>query len=128
MTISTGDNHDPDSEEEATYQVELEIIQPSKVDSDARFHNLLNKVNDIAKLLWKKPDSTVDMATYILMLGSAIAVAAAGQVSVKQAERPPEDEEKKQGRSAFLKQSHGVHHFNRKLNHQRNQKLNLKND
>lgn len=51
MTISTGDNHDPDSEEEATYQVELEIIQPSKVDSDARFHNLLNKVNDIAKLL-----------------------------------------------------------------------------
>jgi hypothetical protein len=47
MTISTGDNHDPDSEEEATYQVELEIIEPSKVDSDARFH----KVNDIAKLL-----------------------------------------------------------------------------
>lgn len=41
------------------------------------------------------------MATYILMLGSAIAVAAAGQVSVKQAERPPEDEEKKQGSSAF---------------------------
>jgi hypothetical protein len=51
MTISTGDNHDPDSEEESTYQVELEIIQPSKVDSDVRFHNILNKVNDIAKLL-----------------------------------------------------------------------------
>ena len=42
------------------------------------------------------------MAAYILMLGSAIAVAAAGQVSVKQAERPPEDEEKKQEKERRL--------------------------
>lgn len=51
LTISTGDNADLDSEEEATYQVELEIIKPNLVDSDARFHNILHKINDIAQLL-----------------------------------------------------------------------------
>ena len=51
MTISSGDPIDKDSEEEATYQVELEIIKPSEVDSDARFYNIIHKINDIAKIL-----------------------------------------------------------------------------
>jgi hypothetical protein len=40
-----------DSEEEASYQIELEIIRPKDVDSDARFFNLLHKINDISFLL-----------------------------------------------------------------------------
>ena len=51
MTISSGDNADMDSEEEASYQIELEIIRPKDVDSDARFFNLLHKINDISFLL-----------------------------------------------------------------------------
>ena len=51
MTISSGDNADMDSEEEASYQIELEIIRPKAVDSDARFFNLLHKINDISFLL-----------------------------------------------------------------------------
>lgn len=51
MTISSGDNADMDSEEEASYQIELEIIKPKDVDSDARFFNLLHKINDISFLL-----------------------------------------------------------------------------
>ena len=51
MTISSGDNADMDSEEEASYQIELEIIKPKDVDSDARFFNILHKINDISFLL-----------------------------------------------------------------------------
>lgn len=51
MTISSGDNRDMDSEEEASYQIELEIIKPKDVDSDARFFNLLHKINDVSFLL-----------------------------------------------------------------------------
>jgi len=51
MTISSGDPIDKDSEEEATYQVELEIIKPSEVDSDARFYNIIQKINDVARIL-----------------------------------------------------------------------------
>ena len=36
MTISSGDNADMDSEEEASYQIELEIIRPKDVDSEYR--------------------------------------------------------------------------------------------
>jgi hypothetical protein len=51
MTISSGDNADMDSEEEASYQIELEIINPKEVDSIYKFFNILNKVNDVSKLV-----------------------------------------------------------------------------
>src|SRR5210317_1915159 len=51
MTISSGDNADMDSEEEASYQIELEIINPKEVDSIYKFFNILNKINDVSKLV-----------------------------------------------------------------------------
>ena len=51
MTISSGDNADMDSEEEATYQIELEIIKPSEVDSIYKFQNILQKIDDLCKLI-----------------------------------------------------------------------------
>ena len=51
MTISSGDNADMDSEEEASYQIELEIIKPSEVDSVYKFQNILNKIEDLMKLV-----------------------------------------------------------------------------
>lgn len=51
MTISSGDNADMDSEEEASYQIELEIINPKDVDSVYKFFNIINKINDISKLV-----------------------------------------------------------------------------
>jgi hypothetical protein len=40
-----------DSEEEASYQIELEIINPKEVDSIYKFFNILNKINDVSKLV-----------------------------------------------------------------------------
>tara|TARA_R110000772_G_C13123661_1_gene422122 strand:- start:530 stop:691 length:162 start_codon:yes stop_codon:yes gene_type:complete len=51
MTISSGDNVDMDSEEEASYQIELEIIKPSEVDSVYKFQNIMQKVADLSKLI-----------------------------------------------------------------------------
>ena len=51
MTISSGDNADMDSEEEASYQIELEIVKPSEVDSVYKFQNILQKIDDIVKLI-----------------------------------------------------------------------------
>lgn len=51
MTISSGDNADMDSEEEATYQIELEIINPRDVDSVYKLQNILQKIDDIGKLI-----------------------------------------------------------------------------
>jgi hypothetical protein len=51
MTISSGDNADMDSEEEASYQIELEIIKPSDVDSIYKFKNILQKIDDLTKLI-----------------------------------------------------------------------------
>lgn len=51
MTISSGDNADMDSEEEASYQIELEIIKPLEVDSVYKFQNILQKIDDIVKLI-----------------------------------------------------------------------------
>ena len=51
MTISSGDNADMDSEEEASYQIELEIIKPSEVDSVYKFQNIMQKVADLSKLI-----------------------------------------------------------------------------
>ena len=53
MTISSGDNADMDSEEEATYQIELEIIKPSDVDSIYKFQNILHKIDYLCKLIQK---------------------------------------------------------------------------
>ena len=51
MTISSGDNVDMDSEEEAMYQIELEIVKPSDVDSIYKFQNILQKIDDLCKLI-----------------------------------------------------------------------------
>lgn len=51
MTISSGDNVDMDSEEECSYQIELEIVKPSDVKSENELFNIIHKVNDLAKLL-----------------------------------------------------------------------------
>ena len=53
MTISSGDNADMDSEEEASYQIELEIVKPSDVDSIYKFQNILQKIDDLMKLISK---------------------------------------------------------------------------
>jgi hypothetical protein len=50
MTISAGDNADMDSEEEASYQIEMEIVKPSDVDSIDKFKNILHKIDDLSKL------------------------------------------------------------------------------
>jgi hypothetical protein len=51
MTISSGDNVDMDSEEEAMYQIELEIMKPSDVDSIYKLQNILQKIDDLCKLI-----------------------------------------------------------------------------
>jgi len=51
MTISSGDNVDMDSEEEASYQIELEIIKPGDVDTVDKLFNIINKVGDLVKLI-----------------------------------------------------------------------------
>ena len=51
MTISSGDNADMDSEEEASYQIELEIMKPDAVVDIYKFQNILQKVSDLSKLI-----------------------------------------------------------------------------
>ena len=51
MTISSGDNGDMNSEEEASYQIELEIVKPGDVDSVYKLFNIINKVNDLVKIM-----------------------------------------------------------------------------
>ena len=51
MTISSGDNADMDSEEECSYQIEFEIVDPTKVSSRDEFFNIVHKVNDLSKLI-----------------------------------------------------------------------------
>ena len=52
MTISSGDNVDMDSEEESSYQIELEIVKPGDVDSVYKLFNIINKVADMVKIMW----------------------------------------------------------------------------
>lgn len=52
--VTGGGAFDPDAEDEAVYQVELEIIDPSKVSSDNDLYNICWKVEDILKLLESK--------------------------------------------------------------------------
>lgn len=51
MTISSGDNADMDSEEEAMYQIEMEIINPKDVDSIYKLQNIFQKIDDLCKLI-----------------------------------------------------------------------------
>ena len=51
MTIITGTPDDKDSDEDKTYQIELEIIDPSQIQNKIELFNLLYKVFDLMKLL-----------------------------------------------------------------------------
>ena len=51
MTIASGDNVDMDSEEECSYQIELEIVRPQDVSGRDEFFNILHKINDLSKLI-----------------------------------------------------------------------------
>lgn len=51
MTVSSGDSVDMDSEDASSYQIELEIVKPSDVDSYNDLFNILHKVNDLSKLI-----------------------------------------------------------------------------
>ena len=51
MTISSGDDVDMDSEEDASYQIELEIVKPGDVDSVYKLFNIINKVADLVKIM-----------------------------------------------------------------------------
>ena len=44
MTISSGDNVDMDSEDEASYQIELEISNPQDVKNDNEFYNIIHNL------------------------------------------------------------------------------------
>jgi hypothetical protein len=55
MSVVTGGGaFDPDSEDEAVYQVELEIVDPAEVKTDDELYNICWKVEDILKLLESK--------------------------------------------------------------------------
>lgn len=55
MSVVTGGGaFDPDSEDEAVYQVELEIVDPTEVKTDDELYNICWKVEDILKLLESK--------------------------------------------------------------------------
>jgi len=51
VTHVTGDPDDPDTENADTYEVELEILDPSKVTSKNELYNMVYKVQDILKLV-----------------------------------------------------------------------------
>jgi hypothetical protein len=51
LTIVSGNPADLDSEEQESYQVEFEIIDPSKVNNDDTLYNIIYKVNDVLDLL-----------------------------------------------------------------------------
>ena len=51
MTVVNGDTDDTDSEENERYEIELEIVKPTKVKDKNELYNLIHKVDDILKLL-----------------------------------------------------------------------------
>ena len=51
MTVVTGDPSDLDCEDEAQYQVELEIIDPKKVKNDVELYNIIYKIFDVLKII-----------------------------------------------------------------------------
>jgi predicted acylesterase/phospholipase RssA len=50
MTIVSGNPSDLDSEEENTYQIEFEIVDPQKVSDTNTLYNIVYKVNDVLDL------------------------------------------------------------------------------
>jgi len=51
MTVVTGDPTDLDCEDESQYQIELEIIDPTKVKDDIELYNIIYKIFDILKII-----------------------------------------------------------------------------
>ena len=51
MTHVTGDPDDPDAENADLYEIELEIVNPSKVSNKNELYNIVYKVCDILKLV-----------------------------------------------------------------------------
>ena len=51
MTVVQGDSDDPDCEEDLAYQVEMEIIEPKKVENDKMLYNILFKLQNILDTL-----------------------------------------------------------------------------
>lgn len=51
LTESSGDTEDMDAEESVSYQVELEIIDPNKIENRDQLFNIIHKINDLFKLL-----------------------------------------------------------------------------
>lgn len=51
LTESSGDTEDMDAEESVSYQVELEIIDPNKIENRDQLFNIIQKINDLFKLL-----------------------------------------------------------------------------
>jgi hypothetical protein len=51
MTVVEGDVEDLDTEDPNSYQVELEIIDPSLVKDDNELFNILHKVKDLFNIL-----------------------------------------------------------------------------
>lgn len=51
MTICVGDSHDIDSEESVSYQIEFEIIDPSRIQTREEMFNIIHKIKDVFNLL-----------------------------------------------------------------------------
>ena len=51
MTIISGDSQDMDDEDGKKYQVELEIIDPTKIEDEPKLFNIIHKVSDVLKIL-----------------------------------------------------------------------------
>jgi hypothetical protein len=51
MTICTGDTHDMDAEDSHTYQIEFEIVDPTRVKTKDDLFKILHKVNDVFIML-----------------------------------------------------------------------------
>jgi len=51
MTIISGDSQDMDDEDGKKFQVELEIIDPTKIEDETKLFNIINKVSDVLKIL-----------------------------------------------------------------------------
>jgi hypothetical protein len=51
MTIISGDSQDMDDEDGKKFQVELEIIDPTKIEEEPKLFNIINKVSDVLKIL-----------------------------------------------------------------------------
>jgi hypothetical protein len=50
MTIVSGNPADLDSEEENSYQIELEILDPKKITDNNVLYNIVYKINDVLEL------------------------------------------------------------------------------